>query len=475
MASLSGETKSNESNESNDHACLDCTTTPANANTTNCIHLGKWHSTVSDCSPRCLWQLGTTKLGQQHYSCCYSTDDTNTSCAKNTTHSFAPSPQPTVTASSPLFGIRDCPRYVVDLDAPASERWNHVVADYKDKLSSVVTMTEDILGTGVGATIATSVFATAANVGWVHYSEELIGIAKATGIPLGKVVLLQIAYEAFAACTSIVVNGPDGYPLHIRTMDWEMEELQPLTIEVDFMKSGVLVHRATTWAGYVGVLTGLRANGFSVSVNYRRSLAGAEEGVKGILHNLTRGFAGHWPVSFLLREVMESETTYEGAVAALQQSELMAPVYLTIAGVKKNEGCVLTRDREAAGGMISEQLCDGNDLGIDDGNLSVVQTNMDIHLCDGNDSENDWQDICDSRVRRRFAKAALVGEITMEDLWKLVSVAPCKAHDTVYTTSMVPKTSELVTRVKTTRKQKRAGQKRFGKSGGGGGGGATRQ
>ena len=28
------------------------------------------------------------------------------------------------------------------------------------------------------------------------------------------------AYEAFAACTSIVVEGKDGDPLHIRTMDW---------------------------------------------------------------------------------------------------------------------------------------------------------------------------------------------------------------------------------------------------------------
>ena len=63
------------------------------------------------------------------------------------------------------------------------------------------------------------------------------------------------------------------------------------------------------------------------------------------------------------------------------------------------------------------------------------------------------------------------------DLWKLVSFAPCKAHDTVYTTSMVPRTGELVTRVYPTRKQRAAGKKKFKgvQVGSSGGGGATRQ
>ena len=50
----------------------------------------------------------------------------------------------------PLFGVRDCPRYVVDLDAPPSERWNEVIKDFADQLPGVVAMTEDILGSGCG-------------------------------------------------------------------------------------------------------------------------------------------------------------------------------------------------------------------------------------------------------------------------------------------------------------------------------------
>ena len=37
----------------------------------------------------------------------------------------------------------------------------------------------------------------------------------------------------------------------------------------------------------------------------------------------------------------------------------------------------------------------------------VVQANMDIGLCDAVDPADDWQDICDSRLRRASALSAL--------------------------------------------------------------------
>jgi hypothetical protein len=49
-----------------------------------------------------------------------------------------------------------------------------------------------------------------------------------------------------------------------------------------------------------------------------------------------------------VREVLESETAYDRAAAALAQSELIAPVYFTVCGTKPDEGVLLTRDRETA-------------------------------------------------------------------------------------------------------------------------------
>ena len=85
----------------------------------------------------------------------------------------------------------------------------------------------------------------------------------------------------------------------------EMDCLSSLTLEVDFVQAGELVFSATTWAGYLGVLTGVRGGGYSVSVNYRRSeAAGTSDAgmIKGVISNfLSRGFVGrHWPVSFLV-------------------------------------------------------------------------------------------------------------------------------------------------------------------------------
>lgn len=45
-----------------------------------------------------------------------------------------------------------------------------------------------------------------------------------------------------------------------------------MRLDVDFQKSGQTVFRATTWVGYVGILTGMRVqNGYSVSVNFRNT------------------------------------------------------------------------------------------------------------------------------------------------------------------------------------------------------------
>ena len=91
-----------------------------------------------------------------------------------------------------------------------------------------------------------------------------------------------------------------------------MPELQPLTIEVDFVRAGLVAFRATTWAGYIGILTGVRPGGFSVSVNYRRTEVMNEEPLKAFAKNLQRGLARHWPVSFLVRAALERCGSYGG-------------------------------------------------------------------------------------------------------------------------------------------------------------------
>ena len=203
------------------------------------------------------------------------------------------------------------------------------------------------------------------------------------------------------------------------------------------------------------MILGLRPGGYSVSVNYRRTELGDNSIISGILTNMKRGVAGHWPVSFLVRDVLETRNSFDSAVGSLSASELMAPVYLTICGTCPNEGLVLTRDRQGTVTMDGMERCISERL---NGNeSSVVQANMDIDKSDSKERKNDWQDICYSRLRRDCVKRTLNSmkkPVTMNNLWSIVSIDPGLACDTVYTTAMIPKTGELVTRVDVTDEQR---------------------
>ena len=105
-------------------------------------------------------------------------------------------------------------------------------------------------------------------------------------------------------------------------------------------------------------------------------------------------------MSFLVRAAFERCGSYQAACATLEQSELIAPTYLTICGVSPGEGCILSRDRagSADGSCVEARLSDGGPL---------VQTNIDCWRAKRSEPEDDWQDICDSRRRRAFALKCL--------------------------------------------------------------------
>ena len=83
------------------------------------------------------------------------------------------------------------------------------VGDFADQLPSVVSMAEDILGDGIVASLASSIFAAAAKLACAP-RDELKGIAKASGVPLGRVVLLQIAYGRSRPALQLSWMGQKG-------------------------------------------------------------------------------------------------------------------------------------------------------------------------------------------------------------------------------------------------------------------------
>ena len=83
---------------------------------------------------------------------------------------------------------------------------------------------------------------------------------------------------------------------------------------------------------------------------------------------MIKGLTRSWPVSFLVRHVLDRITEYADAVEALQASPLMAPTYIIVAGMHPGEGCVLTRSRDPAVVLPVKSLSEGPPL---------LQLNMD--------------------------------------------------------------------------------------------------
>jgi len=329
--------------------------------------------------------------------------------------------------------VATVPRYIINLDDPPEERWDQVIADYADQWDNVQKILkrtlQDLTGKVLGSIIdklLSGIMSTANSLGAVFYHKELTAISAKSGLKLGRLVLLQLVYEASSCCTSIVLPDMEGNLHHIRTMDWGMDFLEPLTVELDFRKGGQTVFMATSWAGYVGVLTGMRPGSYSVSINFRVTDEGTFWG------NLKNALTACWPIGFLLREIFETEPSFDTAVRFLSNSELIAPCYVTICGVTEGQGALLTRDRKR-----EQNRWDLSELG------TIVQTNID-HWRD-----DDQQDIMDSVERRELARELIekLKVVNKDSLWEMMSTKPIYNTITVYGAYMSPRDGYLETRI----------------------------
>ncbi|XP_007953143.2 acid ceramidase [Orycteropus afer afer] len=211
------------------------------------------------------------------------------------------------------------------------------------------------------------------------YEEELKGIAAVTEIPLGEIIAYNIFYEFFTLCTSIITEDKEGHLLHGRNMDfgiflgWNInnntwvvtEQLKPLTVNLDFQRNNRTVFKASSFAGYVGTLTGFKPGLFSLTLNERFSMNG---GYMGILEWILGKKDAMW-IGFITRSVLENSTSYEEAKSILTKTKTLAPAYFILGGNQSGEGCVITRDRKVS--------LDVYELNPKQSRWYVVQTNYD--------------------------------------------------------------------------------------------------
>ncbi|XP_071978616.1 acid ceramidase [Engystomops pustulosus] len=275
------------------------------------------------------------------------------------------------------------PWYTVNLDQPPSERWKKIITDKKEQLASMIQHIKDLAKYFFHSEKLIDLVDTKlpALVGKLPppFDEEIEGIADASGLPLGEVMLFNIFYEVFTVCTSVVAEDTSGKLFHARNLDfglflgWDVknnswmitEMLRPLVVNVNFQRSNKTVFLSTSFAGYVGMLTGMKPGVLTLTMNERFSLDG---GYIGVIEWILGIRQGAW-MSFLTRSVLENATSYEEAKNLLSKTVLLAPAYFILGGSKSGEACVITRSR---------QLClDIWELNLQKGQWYVLETNYD--------------------------------------------------------------------------------------------------
>ncbi|KAK3171394.1 hypothetical protein OEA41_003478 [Lepraria neglecta] len=172
----------------------------------------------------------------------------------------------------------EVPKYTIDLSLPPVKRYQHVAADFNAQTAALPALFDEIvLGMKPNARVGRVRRIARLLLRRVYYdeeTEELRGISEATGIELWLLVAFNVLLDLFMGCTSGAARVDDGQGgkkmLHFRTLDWGMDPLRKVVVQLDFIQKpgGKVVASSITYVGYVGVLTGVR-KGLSMSLNFR--------------------------------------------------------------------------------------------------------------------------------------------------------------------------------------------------------------
>ena len=270
-------------------------------------------------------------------------------------------------------------KFRVDLDDPPHVRWKHIMKANREGARATMFYLFSSLPETVHSEVDVLISNAEARLpAWAR--EEMLGVADALNVTFGDVVIVNLFFEITPFCTSIVSqSAASGSIYHARNMDFGLAmpqlsaSLRDIAIDVEFWNSGKLAFSATTFAGYVGVATGMRAGAFSVTANEREMTGSIPvPNIFKSLINLVNVLMSTdaYPVTWAVRELLEKEDSdFDRAVSLLGAQKFATQMYLTIGGVSAGEGVVLTRGRN--------ELLNTWRINADDGEWFLVQTNYD--------------------------------------------------------------------------------------------------
>ena len=172
------------------------------------------------------------------------------------------------------------PTYRIDLSHPPAERYKQLATDFAPKMQELTPLFDEVLSIVFPYRFMRRFVEFLASIFLFRlYSseetQEIRGIAKAAGVGVYFLVALNVLLDSLLGCTSGgVLTKPKGTGkqdseqsrrmMHFRTLDWGMDGLRSVLVVLEFVRSDSrepekVIARSISYAGFVGVLTGVRS------------------------------------------------------------------------------------------------------------------------------------------------------------------------------------------------------------------------
>jgi len=282
------------------------------------------------------------------------------------------------------------PDVIVDLDDPPELRWAKILGPRRALVANVANTIIAHLpyATALNSTLVRLLLAADADAVMRRFppdfASEIRGVAKVTGVPLGYLFILNMAYELMGLCTSLVAQDAQGVVWHARNLDfglfmgtdaqrhvWALTQpLRDALINVQFIQHGRPLFSATTFCGFVGIHSGMRhastasggeaarggesaslahpeSTSFSITINTRFDTTFDA----GLIEFLLGRGAGREFMAFRVRRTLEQNRTYADAAKALVAYSPLGPGYLIVGGSAPGEGAVITKQPSLTRGV----------------------------------------------------------------------------------------------------------------------------
>lgn len=377
--------------------------------------------------------------------------------ALTSTHAFPPPKTCQISDSNPQPNYESMPKAVINLDLPPTERWSSLALEYKDEINNMVNEFVEHLKNFPGNRWEEFLMYTELHQDMLldrmpnSYGDEIRGIQVATGLPMSSLLAFNLGYEIMGFCTSLTAQDSSGHMYHGRNLDFGLflgyntssgpnenfqwtntDLLRQTTVVTDFVKGGNVLYSSVSYVGYVGLLTGVRKGGVSVSVDTRFD-DNYDNFLKAWLHDASDTAS---LLSQALRVQIEADTTgsdFETYVNQLSSTRLVAPAYAIIGGPNAGQGVVLTITPNSTVPVDSWRITDSDGLpssaSVED-KFYVLQTNYDHWdkppLID--DRETAAYDCMDNYIGK--------DGVSKESIYNLLAAMPNRNRLTTYTAVM---------------------------------------